>query len=270
MSESQVDGRTALAYKPGLSEAVLNITTYRFGTDEEATRADRVLRIPTAAIVLHCRGRVLQYREDEGFRPLPEITLLGPDTRARTWATEPGTKFMMANLAPGATRALLDVEPADIEDQTQSIGGYSWAESLGASGDCCPETFHQVLVSHIHSGEKRSFTAHRRRIHAVIAALINRKHGERVRDYADHFGVTSRTLQRIVKSEIGLAPKQILSIGRLRDMITITNGGWPGSAADLAQIGGYFDQSHMRHELERLSFGSISNLVSGEHLVVRH
>jgi len=179
---------------------------------------------------------------------------------------------MMVNLAPGAVRTLFDIAPASMSDQTESLRDHVLEELLLKCQDQGPAVLTRALCDFMKSRQGLQpgcFDDHRKRIHGVIRSLRDRVHGERVNDYADNFGITSRTLQRMVRAEVGLAPKQVLSTSRLRELISMTNGGWTRSAADLAQTGGYFDQSHLRHELQRLGFGSVSNLIGGDHLVVQ-
>ena len=77
------------------------------------------------------------------------------------------------------------------------------------------------------------------------------------------------TLQRLIRAEVGLTPKHIIAIERMRTLIQLTAGGWNQTAADLAQAGGFFDQSHLRYELSRHSMGTVSELVGGDHIVIK-
>jgi len=268
MSDELATGRSAFAYRPVDSPAVLNVTTYTFGADPESTRSDTVRRIPSAAIVIHRRGRLLDCHVSGEQTPLPEIALLGPSTVAHFWATRPNTEFLMVNLAPGATRKLFDIEPADILNQVETLKNHELAGGLQRAAADGAEFLHGHLcrLVSVPGGELNTLN---NRSHTLIRALRKRIFGGRVRNYADHFGMTCRTMQRHVRAEVGLTPKHIVAIERMRSLVKLTAGGWTESAANLAQAGGFFDQSHLRYEVSRHQMGTVGELVGGDHIVVR-
>jgi len=106
-----------------------------------------------------------------------------------------------------------------------------------------------------------------RRAQKALLSIKNQQFGPHVRSYADHFGVTPRTLQRVVSKAVGLTTKQVLAIQRIRHLITLTGVGWSRSIADLAQEAGFYDQSHMRYDLLRLGIEKVSQLVEGDHII---
>jgi AraC-like DNA-binding protein len=269
MSEKSIVGRTAAAFKPFGSPAVLTIATYTFGADPESTRPDRVMRIPSAAILLQRKGGLQECLESGKAIPFPRIALLGPSTRANIWATEPNTEFVLVNLAPGAARILFDLEPRDITGQVENLQRHALADRLHLGLRQGPAALHDILCSNMrrrgHPGDEVT-----RRARVIYNALHDRDLGGQVHSYADHFGVTTRTLQRMVKRETGLTPKQVLAVQRIRALIRLTARGWSQTIADLAQIGGYFDQSHLRYELISHEFAGVGELVGGDHVVVQH
>ena len=269
MSEALEQGRTAFAFKPVGSPAVMNVTTYAFGSDPESTRSDRVRRIPTTAIIIHKRGRLIDCQDPESPAPLPDIALLGPSLNAHFWATQPNTEFLMVNLAPGATRKLFDIEPGDIRDQVETLKGHDLAGTLhrGAMGGA--EVLHDHLCRLIREKQVRCDRTDAR-TRSVVESLRKRIFGVKVSDYADRLGTTCRTLQRLIRSEMGLTPKHIIAIERMRTLIRLTAGGWTQTAADLAQAGGFFDQSHLRYEMSRHQMGTVGELVGGDHIVVKN
>ena len=262
----QENARTAAIFEPDASPAVLNIVTYSFGSGPEATRADRIMRCPTAAILLQEQGALYEHCDSGRVIELPPYALLGPSTRGHVWSTRPDTRFTLVNLAPGATHSLFGVNPGEIRERIESLQGFACLASMQETLARDRESLHRYLCSIIRD-QAKSRDPRLQRTRAVVNCMHNRQFGEQAGTYADQFGVSQRTLQRSVNAAVGLTPKQVLAIERIRKLVSITAGGWSRTVADLAQAGGYFDQSHMRYELLRYRFGDSSDLVGGDHVV---
>ena len=248
------------------SPAARSIVNYTFGSSQEATRPDRVMRPSTAAILIVQHGKLFEHAGGAPVTSLPRIALLGPSDRGQIWSTAPGTKFTLINLAPGASRRLFGIDPRDITGHSESLCGHDLSASLQeqlANGNRALDAYLcDVIgssVSSLHEGAWRE--------QVVLNALQKRYLGDLVKNYAVHYGITHRTLQRSVRASLGLTPKQVLGIERIRNLVVLTSGGWTRTLADLAQAAGYFDQSHMRHELLRHNFGRVGELVNGDHIV---
>lgn len=248
------------------SPTVQSIVTYRFGSSPDATRPDRVMRPSTAALLMVQRGALFEHPGSGRRKALPRLALLGPSDQGQIWSTAPDTEFTLVNLAPGASRALFGVDPRDIGGQVESLRGHVLGASLLekiATGRTALHDYLCDLVQGRASGDPHP----QRRDQMVLNALQKRRHGHQVKAYADHFGVTPRTLQRTVRASLGLTPKQVLGIERIRNLVILTSVGWTRTVADLAQAAGYFDQSHMRYELLRHDFGRVGELLNGDHIV---
>ena len=72
----------------------------------------------------------------------------------------------------------------------------------------------------------------------------------RVDDVADRLGVTRQHLARSFRREVGISPKQLARIARMQRAAAALRRG--GDLAMLAAEFGYFDQSHLSHELRDL------------------
>jgi len=265
ITEPREHERTADVFSPVGSPAVLNIIDYRFGSSPKATRPDTVVRFPAAALLLQHKGQLLEHTAPGQRLVMPKVALLGPTDRAHIWETAPGTHFTLVNLAPGTAQALLGIDPRDLQEQVESLAGHALSDLLidpeleNAAG------LHDRLCHII--DERCESDWRRRRTRKILLAIRNEQFGNKVRNYADHFGITPRTLQRIVSKAVGLTTKQMLTIQRARRMITLTGPGWKRSIAQLAQESGYYDQSHMRYDLERMGLGSISQHTDGDHII---
>ncbi|HMB58874.1 MAG TPA: helix-turn-helix domain-containing protein [Xanthomonadales bacterium] len=266
-SEPQVEERSAEDFLLENSPAAFNIVSYRFGTSPEATRPDCVMRLPTAALLIQRRGQLYEHYAPGQRFPLPRIALLGPRHQAHIWETAPNTRFTLVNLAPGAAQSLFGVDPRDVLEQTESLAGHSLADAL-----CDPRIerapdLNARLCRSMNGQAENNWRW--RRARKTLMAIKQMQLGPQVRDYADHFGVTPRTLQRIVSNAVGLTTKQVLAVQRIRHMITLTGLGWTRSVADLAQEAGFYDQSHMRYDLQRMGVEKVSQLVEGDHILTQ-
>ncbi len=88
-----------------------------------------------------------------------------------------------------------------------------------------------------------------RRILAMADALDG---ATSVRGLAEEFGLSARTLERLLKDQVGLHPKQLLRHVRLqRTLARLKAGVLRG--ADLARVCGYVDASHLTKEFHQLT-----------------
>ncbi len=84
-----------------------------------------------------------------------------------------------------------------------------------------------------------------------------------VRSVARNIGLSERYLQRIIKAQTGLSPKMALRILRLRQSLILRQNDQRNSWSGIASQSGYFDQSHMIDEYQRLLGSSPNRLFYG-------
>ncbi|MXO86139.1 helix-turn-helix domain-containing protein [Altererythrobacter aurantiacus] len=70
---------------------------------------------------------------------------------------------------------------------------------------------------------------------------------ESIADFAERHGVSMRTLQRVVKRDFGLTPKQVMRRARAMDFAARLCGVGDGEGEESVQLR-YFDQSHLIRE----------------------
>jgi len=264
LPEPDIPERSADIYWPKFSPVALNIVTYRFGTSAEATRPDHVMRFPTAALLIQRRGGLYEHVSVSQRVAMPRFALLGPTCTGHIWETEPNTLFSLVNLAPGAAQALLGIDPRDVGEQVEPLNEHALSDEFCQLSEDCPEILHQNLCRIFQSRGDHIWRL--RHAHKLVMSINCLEYGPRVQEYADHFGMTPRTLQRVVSEAVGLTPKQMLVIQRVRKLVRLTTPGWSHSFAELAQESGFYDQSHMRYDLQRLGMETVGQLVEGGHI----
>lgn len=75
----------------------------------------------------------------------------------------------------------------------------------------------------------------------------------RIDDLADDLGVSARTLGRAFDETVGIAPKTLARIARLRRALALLESPRPASLASVAFGCGYADQSHLVREFRALT-----------------
>ena len=258
--------RSSTRYEPLDSPAVSSIVAYRFGSSEEANRPDRVLRPPGAAIMLLRRGLVYGHDRSGRCWPMPPVALLGPRACGHVWGTAPETEFVLINLAPGAAWRLFGADPGNLVDQLVTFADHPLSLLLRQHVDASAPQLDALLRRSMATISARDQLAARQAA-GVVQTFHHGGYGTTVQHYAARMGLSMRSLQRLLREQVGLSPKQILAVERIRQLVVLTADGWRRSIAELAQAGGYFDQSHLRYELLAHDFGHAEELLGGDHIV---
>lgn len=87
-----------------------------------------------------------------------------------------------------------------------------------------------------------------------MARLIVQEHGRiTVRGLAENFGCTARTVERIIKTEVGLPPLLFARIVRMQEALGRVNRSSRGQLGDLAIQTGFYDQAHFCRDFKRLT-----------------
>ncbi|MGH9278590.1 MAG: helix-turn-helix domain-containing protein [Acidimicrobiales bacterium] len=81
-----------------------------------------------------------------------------------------------------------------------------------------------------------------------------------VAEVAEQVGLTARQLQRVLRAEVGLAPKTYQRVDRLQRFLRATDAG--GALAAAAADAGFADQAHLTREVRRLSGLTPARLVA--------
>jgi AraC-like DNA-binding protein len=95
-------------------------------------------------------------------------------------------------------------------------------------------------------------------INDVVAVVESDPEVVRVAQLCERFGLTERTLQRLVRRRVGLSPKWLIQRRRLHEASARLRDR-PGSLADVAAALGYADQPHFTRD-----FRSVTGMTPGE------
>lgn len=168
------------------------------------------------------------------------------DTRARV---------MGVHFKPGGAFCFLGIPATEIADthvDLESLWGRSAQDAREQlCGSAAPAKCFRVLERALVARLKNSAEEHR----AVRAALevFQRDAGDvKIRDLAAHLGLSQRRFIQVFSHQVGVTPKVFARVRRFQRALDRARSSVAPDWADIAAAGGYFDQSHLIHDFQRL------------------
>lgn len=175
----------------------------------------------------------------------PVLSILGVQTRGRSWRAEENTHFVMALLTPAGIARLAPGAGTVTVDSFLELGalvGDSAAASLLADASGRPEAVTATLDTWLlkrllveHTSLEMAFA------NAACAALAR---SSRVDTAAECLGISRRHLTRVVSGHLGIGPNELLDLHRLDRSLRAVQAG-----AD--SLVGFADQAHQICEWRR-------------------
>jgi AraC-like DNA-binding protein len=158
-------------------------------------------------------------------------------------AFRPGS---MAALGFGEIARLVDrIVPVDslgvaTSDYLEPLSACTTAESMALAVE-------NVLRRNMNFGDARGIDP----VTTRFERLAFTDPGANIADFARECGIDKRTLERIVRRDFGMSPKQVLRRARALDMASHLRGVADAAEADELALR-YYDQSHLIHEFAEL------------------
>ena len=173
--------------------------------------------------------------------------LFGPQTRRMAvTVTGPFTSAGI-QLRPGVWHALLRKNSAELLDRIVPV------DIMGLDGDMAllsldacdgPEQQLKVLEDIVAKAIARAGSRKPDPVTVRFEELAFTDPTANISDFARSIGVEQRRLERIIKRDFGMSPKQVLRRARVLDMASHLRGVADGAEADELELR-YYDQSHM-------------------------
>ena len=182
------------------------------------------------------------------------LVMLGPVREKATVEIDLESDYFIVRFRTGQAPVLEDICPSDLLDHhidLTKIRGWhidSLADRLNSLPD--PRGRQAVMEDLIRDCRPLIRDERCRR-----AAMLLEAHGGRLRvgELADRAGIHVRSLERIFRDQLGMSPKRLARLIRLRLVLdSILNDNYT-SLSDLALAGGYTDQSHMIRDFKALT-----------------
>lgn len=191
----------------------------------------------------------------EGPRAYERAALFfGPHTRRMPVTVTGAFTSVGISLRPGCGHALFGFNAADFVNRLMPCEalGLPGEQALAAlDGQSDPEQWLQALEAMIRGIVESAGGRQPDPVTARFEALAFTDPSASVAEFAEQCGITQRTLERIVRRDFGLAPKQVLRRARALDMASHLRG-----VADIAEADElalrYYDQSHLIREFTQM------------------
>jgi AraC-like DNA-binding protein len=175
----------------------------------------------------------------------PRASLLGVQTRARSWRSDVDTDFLMALLTPLGLARLFPGGAAEMANALIDLGAVvgdraagALLDSASARPDASATSLDAWLLARLGGCEAT------RSIALFDAASRELAGALRVSLAAESLGITRRHLSRVVNEHVGVGPKELSDLYRLDRSLKAVQAGDDGGA-------GFSDQAHQIREWRR-------------------
>lgn len=185
----------------------------------------------------------------------PSLRLIGPRSRHLIINRKSRYFTFMVSFRPGAIAPLCPVPMADLCDQSTDAGElFTWCdhsliERLAVASQLTDlSEFIRILETAMLSGIRSAEAINPIIDHFTRMGLSSQL---RVSEISNSLGVTDRHLRELSRKHIGHSPKSMLQIERFTQSLILSNHSreWTSIAHD----SGYYDQSHMIAEYQKMT-----------------
>lgn len=203
-----------------------------------------------AMIRLQLRGRWSARTADGLLTHARAALFFGPHSRMMPVTVTGSFSSFGFSLRPGACHALLRKNAHDLMDRIAP------AEAMGFGGEralleleACdsPESRLEALEAMVADCIDAAGGGKPDPVTVRFEELAFTDPNANIGEFARAIGVEQRRLERIVKRDFGMSPKQVLRRARVLDMASYLRGVADGEEADELELR-YYDQSHMIHD----------------------
>lgn len=174
------------------------------------------------------------------------LVVLGPRTRASYYPGKDVPLTVSVRFRPGSARMLTGVPVSEIVGRTVPLSDL-WGSpairlhhELLADPEHAPQRIEQALRGRVMAQPRLDSSSG-----AIVSAATAMLTSERVQDTARKLSVSERHLRNLFTDMVGLSPKQLARVNRVR---TVLSRAERERGARLATDVGYYDQSHMGAE----------------------
>jgi AraC-like DNA-binding protein len=182
------------------------------------------------------------------------LVLLGPATEMASVERDERAEYFGVRFRSGHTPALADVLPSELTNahvELMALEGVrvdDLAERLVSRADLASR---QIVLEELLRRPPPLVRSARARQLAMLADA----HGGRLRvdELAARLGIHVRSLERLCLGELGMSPKRLTRLVRLRHVLIRLHAGGFGTLADLAHDCGYADQPHLIKDFKELT-----------------
>lgn len=261
---AQIPGMDVRTFQPGPALAPF---VRCFTIVEAAAEVTRTL-VPDGSLALgvRYRGHATQLVGDDAVR-VPDTTLAGVQTTARVMRTAAQSGIVLAVFRPGAAARWFSQPLHELAGATVGL------HQLLRPSDVA-RLHEQVLEAEgegarVHALERHLLASRSTRdpdvlVERAAAAIGSARGSIRIAALAEALGIGQDRLEKRFRHAVGVSPKQLASLVRVRHAIDSYRPGI--TLARVSAEAGYFDQSHFVREVRAVTGRAPAELLrSGEH-----
>jgi len=183
------------------------------------------------------------------------MALLGPATEKASFELVPGATYLGVRFRTAQAPRLADLPAAELTDGHAEVLriGRRPADAVMDELQSLPDlAARQRLLEPLLRWPAPPLVTNARCRNAARA--VEARGGQlRVHDLAREAGLHVRSLERLLRAELGISPKRLIRLVRLRQVLGALHHGGYGTLADLAHACGYADQPHMVKDFRHLT-----------------
>ena len=183
-------------------------------------------------------------------------TIVGTMTTALVVPAAARVDYLGVRFRPGEAFALLDLRADEATDQSLAFEDASLADELASAQ---PRERIAILDRRLGAARARPADA---RVRRAIARIFSCPAEARVASLAEQVGASERHLERIFRERVGIGPKDLVRVARLRTLVARAHASPRPRWAELAHEAGWSDQAHMIRDVKRLAGVTPTDLVS--------
>jgi AraC-like DNA-binding protein len=186
-------------------------------------------------------------------------TIVGTMTTALVVPDAARVDYLGARFRPGEAFALLGVRADEATDTALAFDG-GFARSL-ADELASARRDERIAILDRRLAQLRARPADAR-VRRAVARIFSSPAEARVASLAGEVGASERHLERIFRERVGVAPKDLVRVARLRTLVDRARTSLRPRWAELAQGAGWSDQAHMIRDVKRLAGVTPAKLMS--------
>ncbi len=186
--------------------------------------------------------------------PREVATLVGTMTTALAVPEAARARYVGVRFRPGEAFAMVGVHAGEVTDQSipleDVLGALarSLADEVASAKDDAARF--AALDRRLGALRPRATDA---RVRRVVARILDSPAAARVAWLAREVGASERHLERIFAERVGVGPKQLARVVRLRALLSLADQAPRAPWSALALDAGYADQAHMIREVKRMT-----------------
>jgi AraC-like DNA-binding protein len=239
--------------------------------DAPAHRTERIVPSGTLELVVNLHADELALGSCDGARrTYSGAVVSGAYHRFFVIDTRAHAAIVGVHFHPGGAGAVLGVPPGELADRHVDLADL-WGRAAHALRErlCTAATPAERFA--ILEADLRARLAWHRGGHGAVPLALEQlaRPGATVRDVAASVKLSWRRLIEVFTAEVGMTPKRMSRVLRFQRACQLARQSAAPDWASLAQRSGYFDQSHLIHDVRELTGFSPREFMSGSRGVKR-